>query len=81
MLYVILYVYFISYLAYLVGSFHIAFIYCLLFYRMALVLRNMLRGVARRVQVRSYADAPKEGEMALTFAAGNKVLMLNKFIN
>lgn len=40
---------------------------------MALAVRNLLRGVARRVQARGYADAPKDGEMALTFAAGNKV--------
>lgn len=40
---------------------------------MASALRNVLRGVAKRVQARGYADAPKEGEMAFTFAAGNKV--------
>lgn len=41
--------------------------------RMAMALRSMLRSATRRLQVRTYADAPKEGEMALTFAAGNKV--------
>ncbi|KPJ11140.1 hypothetical protein RR48_14779 [Papilio machaon] len=40
---------------------------------MALAFRNMLRTAARRMQVRGYADAPKGDEMALTFAAGNKV--------
>ncbi|XP_022118372.2 ATP synthase subunit delta, mitochondrial [Pieris rapae] len=42
---------------------------------MATALRSSLRSVIRKVQIRSYADAPaiKEGEMALTFAAGNKV--------
>ncbi|XP_053612947.1 ATP synthase subunit delta, mitochondrial [Plodia interpunctella] len=40
---------------------------------MAMALRNVLRGVARRLQARGYADAPKGDEMALTFAAGNKV--------
>lgn len=45
---------------------------------MSLTLRgaqSLLRNVAR-IQVRCYAAeaaAPKEGEMALTFAAGNKV--------
>ncbi|KAJ8721462.1 hypothetical protein PYW07_002237 [Mythimna separata] len=41
--------------------------------KMALAFRNGLRTVARRLQVRNYADAPKGDEMALTFAAGNKV--------
>lgn len=41
-------------------------------------MRSLLRGAARRLQVRSYAapvkeEPLKEGEMALTFAAGNKV--------
>ncbi|KAJ8730752.1 hypothetical protein PYW08_002165 [Mythimna loreyi] len=40
---------------------------------MALAFRNGLRTVARRLQVRNYADAAKGDEMALTFAAGNKV--------
>ncbi|XP_063395339.1 ATP synthase subunit delta, mitochondrial [Cydia fagiglandana] len=45
---------------------------------MSVALRGLLRGAARRVQVRTFAaEAPKEtvkeGEMALTFAAGNKV--------
>lgn len=44
-------------------------------YRMALAFRGALRSVARRLQVRSYADAPKGDEMALTFAAGNKVII------
>lgn len=45
---------------------------------MALALRNLLRSSARRLQVRSYAaEAPKEGEMALTFAAGNKVTIMD----
>lgn len=45
---------------------------------MALALRNLLRSSARRLQVRSYAaEAPKEGEMALTFAAGNKVTIID----
>ncbi|XP_034826774.1 ATP synthase subunit delta, mitochondrial [Maniola hyperantus] len=42
---------------------------------MSFTLR-LLRNVSRKIQVRSYAAeaaAPKEGEMALTFAAGNKV--------
>ncbi|XP_049867940.1 ATP synthase subunit delta, mitochondrial [Pectinophora gossypiella] len=43
---------------------------------MAMAMRSFLRGVG--LQVRTYAakapkEAPKEGEMALTFAAGNKV--------
>lgn len=42
-------------------------------YRMAMAFRGVLRTVARRLQVRNYADAPKGDEMALTFAAGNKV--------
>lgn len=46
---------------------------------MAMAMRSLLRGAARRFQVRSYAapakeEPLKEGEMALTFAAGNKVL-------
>lgn len=40
---------------------------------MALAFRGVLRSAARRLQVRAYADAPKGDEMALTFAAGNKV--------
>ncbi|XP_026752071.1 ATP synthase subunit delta, mitochondrial [Galleria mellonella] len=40
---------------------------------MAMAFRNMLRNVSRRIQVRNYADAPRGDEMALTFAAGNKV--------
>ncbi|CAG9578677.1 unnamed protein product [Danaus chrysippus] len=40
---------------------------------MALAVRSVLRTVSRRLQARTYADAPKEGEMAFTFAAGNKV--------
>ncbi|CAB3223433.1 unnamed protein product [Arctia plantaginis] len=40
---------------------------------MALAFRGVLRSAARRLQVRSYADAPRGDEMALTFAAGNKV--------
>ncbi|XP_063363085.1 ATP synthase subunit delta, mitochondrial [Cydia amplana] len=45
---------------------------------MSVALRGLLRGAVRRVQVRTFAaEAPKEtvkeGEMALTFAAGNKV--------
>lgn len=40
---------------------------------MAMAFRNMLRTAARRMQVRGYADAPRGDEMALTFAAGNKV--------
>ncbi|NP_001093091.1 ATP synthase subunit delta, mitochondrial [Bombyx mandarina] len=40
---------------------------------MALAFRGVIRNVARRLQVRNYADAPKGDEMALTFAAGNKV--------
>lgn len=43
-----------------------------------MAMRSLLRGAARRFQVRSYAapakEPLKEGEMALTFAAGNKVL-------
>ncbi|XP_026733111.1 ATP synthase subunit delta, mitochondrial [Trichoplusia ni] len=39
-----------------------------------MAFRGVLRNVARRLQVRTYAaDAPKGDEMALTFAAGNKV--------
>ncbi|XP_068632435.1 ATP synthase subunit delta, mitochondrial [Battus philenor] len=38
-----------------------------------MAFRTMLRTAARRVQVRYYADAAKGDEMALTFAAGNKV--------
>lgn len=44
---------------------------------MAVALRSVLRNVARKMQVRGYAapaeSAIKEGKMALTFAAGNKV--------
>lgn len=41
---------------------------------MAMALRSLLRSSARRLQARGFAaEAPKEGEMALTFAAGNKV--------
>ena len=43
---------------------------------MALAFRSGLRTVARRLQVRNYADAAKGDEMALTFAAGNKVFIL-----
>lgn len=40
-----------------------------------MAFRGVLRNVARRLQVRTYAaDAPKGDEMALTFAAGNKVI-------
>lgn len=38
-----------------------------------MAFRGVLRSAARRLQVRSYADAPRGDEMALTFAAGNKV--------
>ncbi|KAH9631214.1 hypothetical protein HF086_005985 [Spodoptera exigua] len=47
---------------------------------MALAFRGALRSVARRLQVRSYADAPKGDEMALTFAAGNKVFYDKKVV-
>ncbi|CAG4948439.1 unnamed protein product [Colias eurytheme] len=42
---------------------------------MSSAIRTTLRTVFRKAQIRSYADtaAIKEGEMALTFAAGNKV--------
>lgn len=48
---------------------------------MAMAMRGLLRGAAKRFQVRSYAaqvkeESLKEGEMALTFAAGNKVLFI-----
>lgn len=43
---------------------------------MAMAFRTMLRTAARRIQVRNYADAAKGDEMALTFAAGNKVRKL-----
>lgn len=42
---------------------------------MSLAFRGVLRTVARRFQARTYADAPKGDEMALTFAAGNKVII------
>lgn len=42
---------------------------------MSIAFRRVLRSAAVRFQIRSYADAPKDGEMALTFAAGNKVQM------
>lgn len=45
-------------------------------YRMSLAFRGVLRTAARRLQARTYADAPKGDEMALTFAAGNKVSLL-----
>lgn len=44
---------------------------------MALAFRGVIRNVARRLQVRNYADAPKGDEMALTFAAGNKVSLFS----
>lgn len=41
---------------------------------MSVALRGLMRNAVRRVQVRNFAaEPPKEGEMALTFAAGNKV--------
>lgn len=39
---------------------------------MAFTVRSAVRTLARRMQTRSYADV-KEGEMAFTFAASNKV--------
>lgn len=40
---------------------------------MSVAFRGVFRAAARRFQARTYADAPKSDEMALTFAAGNKV--------
>lgn len=40
---------------------------------MALSFRGALRSAVRRFQSRHYADVPKGDDMALTFAAGNKV--------
>lgn len=47
---------------------------------MALAFRVGLRSLARKLQVRSYADAPSGEEMALTFAAGNKVFYDKKVV-
>ncbi|KAJ0175512.1 hypothetical protein K1T71_008671 [Dendrolimus kikuchii] len=44
-----------------------------LYSKMALAFRGTLRTLAKRLQVRTYAEAAKGDEMALTFAAGNKV--------
>ncbi|KOB76280.1 H+ transporting ATP synthase delta subunit [Operophtera brumata] len=40
---------------------------------MSVAFRGVFRAAARRLQARTYADAAKGDEMALTFAAGNKV--------
>lgn len=43
---------------------------------MAFSIRAVLRSASRRLQARTYADVAKGDEMALTFAAGNKVIQI-----